>query len=65
MTPDLSFTTSSREGESSARITDGIWGKKTDTIREQLFRQATLTRNYSSSTRWGYSYSISPCDKPK
>ena len=41
------------------------YGKKTDTIREQLFRQATPTSNYSSCTQWGYSDSMSRCDKPK
>ena len=39
--------------------------KKTDTIREQLFRQATPTSSYSSSTQWGYSDSMPPCDMPK
>ena len=47
MNPDLSYTTE-REGESSARIINGM-EKKTDTTREQLFRQATPTSNYSST----------------
>ena len=38
--------------------------QKTDAIREQLFRKAA-PRNYSSSTQWGYSDSMSPGDKSK
>ena len=48
MTPDLSYTTTGREGESSARIINGM-KKKLLQNREQLFKQATPTSNYSST----------------
>ena len=43
MTTDLSYTTTAREGERSARIVG--WRKKLIQNHEQLFRQATPTSN--------------------
>ena len=48
MAPDLSYTTTGREGESRVRIINGI-EEKAHTILEQLFRQATPTSSYSST----------------
>ena len=62
MNPDLSYTTTGREGESSARTANGM-GENTNAIREQIFRLAAPTSNYS--IQWGYSDSRSPRDKPK
>ena len=62
MTPDLSYTTW-REGESSARMINGM-ENKTDTIREQLFRHK-LHQQVIAAVQWGYSDSRPSCGKPK
>ena len=65
MTPDLSCLLLG--GRARVVQRDSRWDMetKTDTIREQLFRQVARTSNYSSSTQWRYSDLMSPCDKPK
>ena len=64
MTPDLSYTTTGREGERSARIINGM-EKKTDTKSITAFQTSYTNKQVITAVQRGYSDSKSPCDKPK
>ena len=64
MTPDLSYTTIGREGESSARIINRT-EKKTDTKLRTGFETSYTSKQLITAVQWGYSDSRSLCDNPK
>ena len=63
MTPDLSYNTTGREGESSARIIN--WMEEYTDRKSRTAFQKSYTRQLIKAVQWGYPDSRSPWEKPK